>query len=83
MARVKGTNTNAESIDYAQSPMTDPGHKHSSASLTDTGAVRNGAGAPAAGLGNIGDLYYRTDGASGTTLLYIKTGASTWTGTAA
>jgi len=45
--------------------------------------VLSGAGAPAAGLGKVSDLYYRTDGASGTNLLYVKTGASTWTVTAA
>lgn len=70
------------SPDYPAGPETDPGHLHTGASIVQ-GVVYSGAGAPAAGLASVGDLYWRTDGVSGTTLLYIKTGASTWTATAA
>lgn len=46
-----------------------------------TAVLRGGSGAPAAGLGAVGDYYFRTD--TPTTSLqriYVKTAAATWTG---
>lgn len=44
-------------------------------------AIRMGSGAPGAGLGSVGDVYFRTDGGVGTTF-YLKTASDTWTGRA-
>src|SRR5215831_18568033 len=45
-----------------------------------TAVLRGGSGAPATGLGNVGDFYFRTD-TPGTAnqRIYIKTAAATWT----
>lgn len=45
--------------------------------LSARNQVYNGAGAPAAGLGVVGDWYANTTGAAGARI-YVKTGASTW-----
>jgi hypothetical protein len=43
--------------------------------------IRGGSGAPATGLGAVGDYYFRTD-TPGTSLqrIYVKTAAAVWTG---
>jgi len=38
-----------------------------------------GIGAPSSSAFSLGQLYIRLDGISGSTLFYIKTGASSWT----
>jgi hypothetical protein len=54
----------------------------SATTMTVGGAViRGGNGAPATGLGAVGDYYFRTD-TPGTSLqrIYVKTAAAVWTG---
>ncbi len=46
--------------------------------LTARAQVFNGAGAPGAGLGVVGDWYANVGGAAGARI-YIKTGAAVWT----
>lgn len=48
------------------------------AGLTNRAQVLNGAGAPAAGLGNVNDWYANIGGAAGARI-YVKTGVATWT----
>lgn len=53
----------------------------SGAAGTTGGTFYSGSGAPATGLGAVGDGYWRTDTPStANQRLYIKTGSSTWTG---
>ena len=51
------------------------------AMVVGTATLRGGSGAPATGLGAIGDYYFRTD-TPGTAnqRIYVKTAAATWTG---
>ncbi len=49
------------------------------AALSARNQVYNGVGAPAAGLGVVGDWYANVDPTVGTKAVYVKTGASTWT----
>ena len=45
------------------------------------GSLWSGSGAPATGLGSIGDYYFRTDTPStANQRIYVKTAAAVWTG---
>jgi hypothetical protein len=45
------------------------------------GSLWSGSGAPATGLGSVGDYYFRTDTpGTASQRIYVKTGAAVWTG---